>query len=65
MPEVWLRMWWSVIPLKNEAWNSGKYFESGSSNEITPCSANCNKATAENCLDTEAMQKLVSKVTGA
>ena len=53
------------MSLKNGAWNSGKNFDKGSLSDSNPCSASCNSATAENCLETEAMQKLVSRVTGA
>ena len=64
IPEVWLRIWWSVISLKKGALNSGKYLLSESFSESLPCSASCKIATAANCLDTDAMQKLVLGVTG-
>ena len=58
IPEQWLNKCFNLIFFHKGFVYSGKYVTKGSSKETFPFDTNCKIATAVNCLEIEAMQKL-------
>ena len=63
MPLVWCTRW-RIRTGSAHAGRSGKCFRSGSSSDSSPWSSATSTAATVNCLDTDAIRKMESEVSG-